>query len=139
VSDFVLDASVTLAWFLEDEFDDYAEKVGKAVQAGDCPIVPPLWAMECSNALLKAERRGRIATDKADEILMLIKALPVAFDDAPGPAAFNEAFALARKLNRSAYDAMYFERAIRRGVPLASCDVPVRKAAKDAGVKIFLD
>jgi predicted nucleic acid-binding protein len=138
LSAFVLDASVTLAWFFDDEFDRYADEVAEAMQTGALAVAPPLWSMETANAVLKAERRGRLTKAKADEIVLLLKALPISFDDVPASTALNEGFALARTLDRSAYDAMYFELCVRRGLPLASLDSGVRQAAKKAGVRIFL-
>jgi predicted nucleic acid-binding protein len=44
---------------------------------------------------------------------------------------------LARRHKLSAYDASYLELAIRLGVPLATLDVDLQKAAKKAGVKRF--
>ena len=37
----------------------------------------------------------------------------------------------------SAYDAAYLELSIRHGIPLATLDAKLRRAAQRAGVKIF--
>ncbi len=55
----VLDASLTLAWYFEDEATPAAEEVLDAV-AEQGAIVPPLWRLEVANAFQSGVRRGRI-------------------------------------------------------------------------------
>jgi predicted nucleic acid-binding protein len=43
---------------------------------------------------------------------------------------------LARTYHLSAYDAAYLELAIREGLPLATLDDDLRRAASDAGVAL---
>ena len=43
----------------------------------------------------------------------------------------------ARRYQRSAYDASYLELALRRGLPFATKDEPLRKAAEELGLRIF--
>ena len=50
--------------------------------------------------------------------------------------AFQQILSGARQHNLSAYDAAYLELAIREGLPLATLDNDLRKAAKTVGVKI---
>src|SRR5262245_44336819 len=55
---FVLDCSVTLCWYFQDEVNDYADEVQDQlvhVQA----IAPSNWPLEVANALLMGERRKR--------------------------------------------------------------------------------
>jgi hypothetical protein len=57
---FVLDCSVTLAWFFKDEADPYAKAVRKAlIDVG--AVVPALWPLEVPNVLVLGERRRRCA------------------------------------------------------------------------------
>ena len=55
---FVLDGSVTLAWFFEDETDEYVEAVEDSLPMA-AVVVPSLWPLEVANALLVGERRKR--------------------------------------------------------------------------------
>ena len=55
----VLDASVTLAWAFEDEGNAYTDLVMESLAAVKA-FVPNLWPLEVGNALLVAERRGRL-------------------------------------------------------------------------------
>jgi predicted nucleic acid-binding protein len=45
---------------------------------------------------------------------------------------------VAREYSLSAYDAAYLEISIRHGAPLATLDGKLQKAAKQAGVKLFV-
>jgi hypothetical protein len=69
VSQWIVDASLTLQWYLKDEQDrDY----GLAVLAGlreNEAVVPFLWIFEVCNALVTAHRRMRIDLREIDEIL----------------------------------------------------------------------
>jgi predicted nucleic acid-binding protein len=55
----VVDASVALAWCFPDEASDYADGVLVALE-GRTLIVPAVWALEITNAVLVAERRKRV-------------------------------------------------------------------------------
>ncbi|WP_395476369.1 type II toxin-antitoxin system VapC family toxin [Rickettsia endosymbiont of Pantilius tunicatus] len=55
MASFVLDASVTLSWFMPNETKQY-KLLDKATTEG--AIVPIIWGLEISNSLLYAERRG---------------------------------------------------------------------------------
>ncbi|MCP3906682.1 MAG: type II toxin-antitoxin system VapC family toxin [Oceanicoccus sp.] len=52
--------------------------------------------------------------------------------------AFNRALTLARAYKLSSYDAAYLELAIREGLPLATLDKNLAKAAIKADVEIHL-
>ena len=69
MSDLVLDASLVLQWFLEDEAD---RQYGLSVLASlstKRAVVPMLWFYEVGNGLLMAYRRKRIAFDQIDGFL----------------------------------------------------------------------
>lgn len=132
---FVLDASATLAWFFEDEFDSDAQRIRDHVRGGEA-VAPMLWPTEVINGLLMAERRGRIPAAKVDAAALLIEALPVAIEVVPPACA--SLVALARRHQRTAYDALYLDLAIRHGCPLATRDRGLRQAADEARVAILL-
>lgn len=129
----MLDASVALAWFFEDEFDDYARGVRAALKAQQA-VAPWLWPVEITNALAIAERRGRIDAAKVDAALRLLAALPVAVDAAiPSPPHL---LALCRKHRRTAYDALYLDLALRNRLSLATLDGGMRQACIEAGITL---
>ena len=64
MSDGVLDASIALQWFLEDEVDrKYSLGILVGLAEGRA-VVPALWFYEVGNGLLMAYRRKRITVDK---------------------------------------------------------------------------
>lgn len=131
---FVLDASVALAWFFEDEFNNYAQGVRAALKMQRA-VVPWLWPVETTNALAIAERRGRIGAAKVDTALRLLAALPVVVDTVvPSPPHL---LALCRKYRRTAYDALYLDLALRDRLPLATLDDGMHQASLEAGVVIY--
>jgi predicted nucleic acid-binding protein len=60
VSDFVLDASVALQWFLDDELDRKYSLGILASLSERRATVPVLWFYEVGNGLVMAYRRKRI-------------------------------------------------------------------------------
>lgn len=54
-----MDASVALAWCFPDEASEYADRVLVALE-GHAILVPALWSVEITNALLMAEWRKRV-------------------------------------------------------------------------------
>jgi len=135
VSDLVLDASLALQWFLEDEAD---RKYGLSVLASlsnKRAVVPMLWFYEVGNGLLMAYRRKRIALDQIDGFLIRLKALPIEAAQ-QAPAEVLELPAVAQKHNLTNYDAAYLALALRYHLPLATTDNDLRRAAAVVGVDI---
>jgi predicted nucleic acid-binding protein len=130
---FVLDCSVAVAWFFEDEANAYAESVEDAL-ATAAPVVPALWHLEVANVLLSGERRGRTTEAKSTEFLALLETLPITVDDQTSARAWSDVLHLVRAHNLSAYDAAYLELALRRGLPLAPLDEQLKTAAEAVGV-----
>jgi predicted nucleic acid-binding protein len=59
--------------------------------------------------------------------------------DEEGPRlALEKISALAKEQSLSVYDAVYLELALRRGLPIATRDTALNKAAKRAGVRTLL-
>jgi predicted nucleic acid-binding protein len=135
VSDFVLDASLALQWFLEDEADRKYSLAVLASLSEKHALVPMLWFYEVGNGLLMAYRRKRIALDQIDGFLMRLKALPIQAAQQT-PAEILELPALAQVRGLTNYDAAYLAVAKRFGVPLATTDKDLRNAAAFVGVSI---
>jgi predicted nucleic acid-binding protein len=133
----VLDASVALTWSFQDETSPYAEYVIGSLTHVDA-VVPPIWPIEITNALLSAVRRGRIPEEDANRFLLDLGRLLVNVDreialDALGQRILR--LGLAHGL--SAYDTSYLELALRRGLPLATLDERLERAAATAGIPIL--
>ena len=131
---FVLDASVTLAWAFEDEAGKYALDVLAMLERGES-CTTSLWPLEVSNGLLVAERRGRIKSKDSARFTRLLMALPIVVEPVDRRRVFEQTSVLGRRWNLSAYDAHYLELAVRYGIPLATLDEGLRRAAEKEGVQ----
>ena len=130
---FVLDNSVVVGWFLEDQATPYTDVVSVLLEQ-DQAVVPALWELEFANVLRTACRKERLTADEAHQIIEQICALPIVIDrETPGPA---ELLALALRYNLSSYDAAYLELALRLQIRIATKDEPLRAAAEAAGVGV---
>ena len=136
MSDLVLDASLALQRFLADEADrKYSLSVLSSLSEKQA-VVPVLWFYEVGNGLLMAYRRKRIAQDQIDGFLTRLKNLPI--QAAPqAPIDVLDLPALAQTHSLTNYDAAYLSLALRLGLPLATTDAALRRAATAAAVPIF--
>jgi predicted nucleic acid-binding protein len=135
VSDFVLDASLALQWFLEDEADRKYSLAVLASLAERRALVPLLWFYEVGNGLLMAYRRKRISFDQVDGFLTRLKVLPI--DPAQQtPSEILELLSFAQAHGLTNYDAAYLALAARSKLPLATTDGGLRRAAASAGVDL---
>ena len=130
---FVLDASVTMAWILDDENSPEADAALALARRGGA-VVPYFWHIEIRNGLLLAERRNRISTARARLRLAGLDALPIETDDALDLSA---AYGLAQTYGLTFYDAVYLELALRRNVMLATLDRALSRAASAAGLSLL--
>jgi predicted nucleic acid-binding protein len=134
---FVVDSSLTLAWYLEDEPDDYADAAHAALTRGAEAVVPPLWPYEVANGLGMAVRRKRLEAAEIPRVLALLDPMPISVLVAAHERVFHEVLALSRQEGLTVYDAAYLELALREGLPLATLDRQLREAADRAGVPRF--
>lgn len=133
---FVLDASVALNWCLEDEKNVYAERVLDAL-GGDRALAPAIWCLEVANGIVQAERRGRISAADLGRITDLLLAFPINIEDAAIASALGVILDLARSQGLTSYDASYLDLAIREGLPLATQDENLARAAARVGVPLL--
>lgn len=133
---FVLDASVALSWCFEDEKSAYASTVLESLRSGEA-FAASIWPLEVANGLLVAERRGRIPAADATRAGRLLLALPIAVDPVERSRALGETRRVARARGLSVYDAAYLELALRLGLPLATLDGELQRAAAEENVERF--
>lgn len=132
----VVDASVALAWCFPDEASAYADGVLVALEDRTM-IVPAVWALEITNAVVVAERRKRVKKPDVHRFVELLGGLTIIEHSQTVADTVNGVLPLAREYDLSAYDAAYLDVAIRQGVPLATLDGALQKACRAAGIKIF--
>lgn len=132
----VIDGSITLAWTFDDESDAYADAVLDQL-ATLRAIVPAIWPLEVANALIMGERRQRSTEAETVQWTAALAALPIVVDDETHGRAWGETLRLARGHQLTAYDASYLELAMRRGVPLATNDRALKRAALAVGVPLY--
>lgn len=128
----VLDASVALSWVLADEGVPEAEEAMRQVMRNGA-VVPRIWRYEMLNALLVAERRGRMNSREVADTLADLAQLPITVDEGDEDA---DILGAARRRKLSAYDAAYLALAGRRRLPLATLDNRLRSAASAEGVPL---
>ncbi|HTQ77911.1 MAG TPA: type II toxin-antitoxin system VapC family toxin [Burkholderiales bacterium] len=130
---FVVDASITLPWFLEDERTAFTDSLLSASEHVDY-WAPAVWCLEIPNALLAAERKRRIDRARRLEALDQAARLKIQVDSAvPDMKRISE---LAERLDLSTYDAAYLELALRQGFGLITLDRALAKAAQAEGVPL---
>ena len=132
----VIDASMALAWCFPDEASGYADGVLVALE-GHAILVPALWPIEITNAVLTAERRKRVRQSEVRRFVELLGGLTIMEQSQTVADTVSNVLPLAREYDLSAYDAAYLDVAVRQGAPLATLDSTLEKAGRSAGIKIF--
>lgn len=136
---FVLDNSVAMRWFFGDGRSHelaYAQDVLEAMKEA-VALVPVTWGLEVSNVIARAEAKELVSEARSEVFLEMLGGVDITVDAATFSHALSDTLHLARRYRLSAYDASYLELALREGLPLATLDEDLQKAAKRAGVKRF--
>ena len=129
----VIDCSVSLAWFLEDERNAFSDAILRATESSDT-WVPAVWPLEFANGLLMAERRRRIT--RASRLDALKRVLLPGLRVDAAVADMQAISALAERRDLTTYDASYVELALRLGTDLVTLDRDLARAAAAEGVVV---
>ncbi len=136
---FVLDASVALLWLAPETNPggaDYAASALTDLKESQA-LVPSLLALEIANVVAKLESGGVVSEADSHRYIALLGRLNITVDRSTATHALGDTLNLARRYKLSSYDAAYLELALRTGLPLATLDAGLAKAATSAGVLIF--
>jgi predicted nucleic acid-binding protein len=129
----VLDPSLALSWYFEDERTPTADKLlDQVVDAG--AVVPSLWRLEIANGFQMAIRRKRIDAAFRDNALAQLATMPISVDPDTDTYVWTTLLQLADNFQLTAYDAAYLELAQRRKLPLATLDRRLLAACKTLGL-----
>jgi predicted nucleic acid-binding protein len=132
----VLDASIALAWLIDDEIDPISDLLMEGVvEAG--AIAPAIWPTEVANGLLSASRRGRLSHQRCDDLLATLAVLDIRVEPTPLTRLQRSIFTLAARTGLSVYDASYLELALSLSLPLATLDQKLRQTAEALHVPVL--
>lgn len=138
MKEFVLDCSATLPWVFASEANPATHALHAALAGDDKAWVPALWHLELGNVLIGAKRKGRIDQAGIEKFISTLALYDIEVDAETMAVAWSKTLALAESFGLTTYDAAYLELALRRGLPLATLDGPLRAAMKKAGGKLLL-
>lgn len=132
----VVDASMAIAWVhpaqATDESDAWLQRIADGAEL----VVPSIWPLEVSNALLVLQRRRKLTPAERAAALRAIESLPIRLDYEGAESAFTTLSEIATRETLSVYDAAYLDVAMRRELPLGCKDGPLRTAAARSGVSL---
>jgi predicted nucleic acid-binding protein len=136
-TELVLDASVSVAWFIKDtpERAAYAAAVGELAENGATFHVPVQWGIEMGHVLLREQRRKLLTRARVQRALEDLDKLDIRIHVevfTPRRVAM-----LAERYHLQGYDALYFDIAVTLGLPLATLDRGHEEAARSHNVTIF--
>jgi predicted nucleic acid-binding protein len=130
----VLDASVALAWVFLDEETEHTRSLLRTFEDGTVDV-PQMFQLEIVNSLLTSVRRNRIEVQTAIDFLDTIARPEIRVWDAED--SLDQQLLYAREVQLTVYDASYVRLAERRGLPLATLDKDMQRAAKRVGVALL--
>ena len=137
MSGFVVDASAALPWCFQDEATRESNELLVRLQSGEAAVVPGHWLTEVGNGLLMATRRGRIPLADVELFIASLGLLLVEIEQISPFQLRDRVLPLANSQNLTLYDAAYLELAQRRGLPLATRDAALGRAATNVGVVLL--
>lgn len=129
----VLDASVAVYWAMGVPGSDLVEPTMNEAFNGRA-VVPTLWNWEVSSAILKYDRAGRLTEAEAYSVMARLRSIPLKFEVLTLDDMVSEVLPLAKAHGLSVYDASYLFLSKALGVPLATMDKQLLKAARDCGL-----
>ena len=124
----VLDASVGIKLFIEEEFSDKVQRLfARLAEDPQTEIhVPDLFYIECANILLKYTRRYKRPIE--DSLADLEDLNGLALQSTSTAELIEEALSLANENNLTAYDTCYAVLAQKLELPFITADAPLAKA-----------
>ena len=122
----VVDASVAVKWFVDEELADEAAEL---LHGPNFLYAPDLIVSEITNALWKKFTRGHITHQQAEVFAASITHAPV--DLVPSQSLHQRALNIAIEIRHSTYDCFYLACAERMGEPLITADARLCTVVRD--------
>jgi predicted nucleic acid-binding protein len=124
MTQFVIDASVAVKWFLPPSGEPLAVEALRLL-AGYAKgqsrfAVPDLFWAECANILWKAVRQGRWTRHAAEKAILALK--DRSFPTTSSHDLLEEAFSIAATFDRTVYDSLYVALAVRLKADMVTAD-----------------
>lgn len=127
-----------VSWAVPSQSSASADALLEEVASGKPFVVPGLWMFEVANALLVLTRRKKIQPLQCARARGALTRLHPVIDDEGPRLALQQIWELADDCSLSIYDAVYLELSQRKGLPLASSDANLRRAATKCGIPVLL-
>ncbi|MBD2507286.1 type II toxin-antitoxin system VapC family toxin [Nostoc muscorum FACHB-395] len=117
MSQYVLDASIAIKWFIPEVYSDAARRL---VASNHTFFVPDFFFPEVGNVLWKRVRRGEDTAENARQILADLNAVPVEvyLSQPLMPLALD----IALQSDRAVYDSLYLALAITQQCQMVTAD-----------------
>ncbi len=123
-----------MRWLFGNTAVPLAEEILERLLNGAVAHVPVLWLYEAIAVTTKAQRAGTVTEKDAHGLIEDLRSLEIVVDHDGAEMVLFEVRRLAVEYRLSGYDAAYLELALRKGLPLATLDEELRRAAVSAGV-----
>ena len=138
---FVLDNSVVMRWlFADGSMADQNYAIGILSLLEDVEnqaVVPSIWPLEAANVLARGEKQGLLTEARSTEFSGLLERMAIQVEVDTPAHALGSILQLARRFNLSSYDASYLDLALRNGLPLATLDKGLLRAAGKTAVAVL--
>ena len=133
----VVDASVAVKWFVEEE---YSAQAGRLLERSHELYAPRLLASELGNVLWRKARTGEMERSRVGALAAAIPQMAVYWME--DEEVCTDAVRLSLSLGRSVYDCLYLALAHRLGATLVTADVRFANAlagTEHGGAVVTLD
>jgi predicted nucleic acid-binding protein len=132
----VVDASVAIAWCATTQANPLTDATFEAVAARGGHVPSVFW-FEVLYVLAGLEQRRVVTAVDVDTFTGKLAVLALTVDASYASPMMEALQAMARRYRLNIYDAAYLELALRTGLPLATRDEKLARAAEQAGVTLF--
>lgn len=119
----VVDSSIVVKWFLQEEGSEIARHLDPAQLDA-----PDLLLAECCNVFWRKAKIGEFTADEAFESASALSSAPISLHPMSGSMAEN-ALRIAVQLDHPVYDCVYLALAVETGLQLLTADQRLFRAA----------